>query len=125
MRPTEVAARSRENWQRLTGAQKKAIDRRSAKPVNFISILAGANRPRTVRATPAVTARGAAGDKPAGSLPTGRFIAKVREPQAESPRLLREPAMFRPSGGDDTKLRRDETVSRAGEDIRKPALDTS
>jgi hypothetical protein len=28
-------------------------------------------------------------------------------------------------GGDDTKLRRDETVFRTGEDIRKPALDTN
>src|SRR6202023_2315604 len=28
----------RENWQRLIGAQKKAIDRRSAKPVNLISL---------------------------------------------------------------------------------------
>ncbi len=33
--------------------------------------------------------------------------------------------MLRPSGGDDTKLRWDETVFRTGEDIRKPALDTS
>jgi len=28
-------------------------------------------------------------------------------------------------GGDDTKLRRDETVFRIGEDIRKPALGTN
>jgi hypothetical protein len=28
-------------------------------------------------------------------------------------------------GGDNTKLRRDETVFRTGEDIRKPALDTN
>ena len=37
-RPPAVAARSRENWQRHpppTGAQKKAIDRRSAKPSEF------------------------------------------------------------------------------------------
>jgi len=33
--------------------------------------------------------------------------------------------MFRPPGGNDTKLRRDETVFRTGEDIRKPALDTN
>jgi hypothetical protein len=33
--------------------------------------------------------------------------------------------MFRPPCGDDTKLRRDETVFRTGEDIRKPALDTN
>jgi hypothetical protein len=33
--------------------------------------------------------------------------------------------MFRPPGGDDTKLRRDETIFRTGEDIRKPALDTN
>ena len=33
--------------------------------------------------------------------------------------------MFRPSGGDDTKLRRDETVFRTGEDVRKSALDTN
>jgi hypothetical protein len=31
-------------------------------------------------------------------------------------------AMFHPSGGDETKLRRDETIFAAGEDIRKPAL---
>jgi hypothetical protein len=33
--------------------------------------------------------------------------------------------MFRPTRGDDTKLRRDETVFHTGEDIRKPALDTN
>jgi hypothetical protein len=33
--------------------------------------------------------------------------------------------MFRPPGGDDTKLRQDETVFRIGEDIRKPTLDTN
>jgi hypothetical protein len=43
----------------------------------------------------------------------------------DKPAGLREPTMFRPSPGDDTKLRRDETVFRTGEDIRKPALDTN
>jgi hypothetical protein len=33
--------------------------------------------------------------------------------------------MFRPPGGNDTKLRRDETVFRTGEDIRKRVLDTN
>jgi chromosome condensin MukBEF MukE localization factor len=33
--------------------------------------------------------------------------------------------MFRPLGWDDTKLRRDETVFRYGEDVRKPALGKS
>jgi hypothetical protein len=42
-----------------------------------------------------------------------------------SPRFLREPTMFRSPGGDDTKLRPDETVFRTGEDTRKPALDSS
>src|SRR4029077_17956807 len=64
--------------------------------------------------------RGQAGRFPA---PTGIFIVEVPEPPAGSPRLLREPTMFRPPGGDDTKLRWDETVFRTGEDIRKPALD--
>jgi hypothetical protein len=32
--------------------------------------------------------------------------------------------MFRPRGGDDTKLQRDETVFRIGEDLWKQALDT-
>jgi hypothetical protein len=66
--------------------------------------------------------RGQAGRFPA---PAGIFIAKVPEPPAGSPRLLREPTMFRPPGGDDTKFRWDETVFRTGEDIRKPALDTN
>jgi chromosome condensin MukBEF MukE localization factor len=69
---------------------------------------------------------GGRGDKPAGSLLQPEFfIAKVPDPPAGSPRRLREPTMFRPPGGDDTKLRWDETVFRTGEDIRKPALDTN
>ena len=53
-------------------------------------------------------------------------MARAQAPRkGMAPRLLREPTMFRPPCGDDTKLRRDETVFRTGEDIRKPALDTN
>jgi len=37
---------------------------------------------------------------------------------------LGEPAMFRRSGGDETKLGRDETIFGAGEDGRKLAVGT-
>jgi len=71
------------------------------------------------------TARGS-GDKPAGSLLQPEFLLpKSLNPRRLDRRVLREPTMFRPPGGDDTKLRRDETVFRTGEDIRKPALDTN
>jgi hypothetical protein len=71
------------------------------------------------------TARGHRGQGGRFPAPTGIFIAKVPEPPAGSPSLLREPTMFRPPGGNDTKLRRDETVFRTGEDIRKRVLDTN
>jgi len=40
-------------------------------------------------------------------------------------RLLCKPAVFLRRVGDETKLRRDETIFAAGEDIRKPALGIS
>src|SRR6185312_9294994 len=69
---------------------------------------------------------GQRGDKPAGSLLQPEFLL----PKSLNPRLgrrvfYRKPTMFRPTGRDDTKLRRDETVFRTGEDIRKLALDTN
>jgi hypothetical protein len=74
---------------------------------------------------PSCDARGS-GDQPVGCVPaTGIFIVKVPEPSAGSRRLLASRQCFVWRAGDDTKLRRDETVFRMGEDIRKPALDTN
>jgi hypothetical protein len=72
------------------------------------------------------TARGS-GDKPAGSLLQPEFLLpKSLNPRRPDRRVFYASRQcFVPRGGDDTKLRRDETVFRTGEDVRKPALDTN
>jgi hypothetical protein len=66
---------------------------------------------------------GGSGDKPAGFLLQPGFLL----PKSQPPGWVAESSMqagnISSPGGDDTKLRRDETVFRIGEDIRKPALD--
>ena len=74
------------------------------------------------RNAPAATAPGGqAGRFPA---PTGIFIAKIPNPRLGR-RVFYASHNVSSPGRDDTKLRRDETVFRIGEDIREPALATT
>jgi hypothetical protein len=57
-----------------------------------------------------------------GGKTPGFYIPSANEPLPGSARLLCRQTLFRPTGGDETKLGRDETIFQAGEDIRKPAL---
>jgi hypothetical protein len=50
----------------------------------------------------------------------GLYLSAAPEPVRASPRLLCKPALFRPEWGDETKIRRDETILSFSEDIRKP-----
>jgi hypothetical protein len=53
------------------------------------------------------------------------YLYSANEPLQGAARLLCKPTVFLPGMGDETKLRRDETIFASGEDIRKRALDIS
>ena len=50
------------------------------------------------------------------------YFGSANEPVQGWRRLLGGLAVFHPPAGDETKLRRDETIFATGEDVRKPAL---